>query len=109
MKKKLHAVLMALAALCVLSAPTDAEARRLRVWYDTAGEPVGFNRRSMLTEIQEALREWEYHGGGKIVLEWNGVTTRRAGGGGDDLIVGWDPTLVGTTACAVTWTYAAFQ
>jgi hypothetical protein len=106
---KLHAVLMSLAALFLLSRPPDAEARRLGVFYDTAGEPVGFNRSGMLGEIQEAMREWEYNGGGKIVLEWRGVTTGRAGGGGDNLIVGWDPTLVGTRTCAMTWTYAAFQ
>jgi hypothetical protein len=103
------ALLISLAAVAAVARTPDAEARRLRVWYDAANEPSGFNRSGMLTEIQEAMREWEQHGAGKIVLEWRGVTTRRAGGGGDELIFGWDPGLAGTTACAETWIYTAFQ
>jgi hypothetical protein len=102
-------VLFALAVLSVVARPATAQAHRIRVWYDTAGEPVPFNRTALVTEIQEAMREWEHHGAGKIVLEWRGVTRGRAGGGVDDLIFGWDPGLMGTSTCAETWVYTGFR
>lgn len=105
-QKKIVTALVS-AAACLL--PAVAHAHVTRVWYDAFNEPAGFNRQALLQTIQSSLREWEYHGRGQLALKWEGVTSNKPGGGGDDLIFGWDPSLVGSNTCAQTWIYTFAQ
>jgi hypothetical protein len=107
--KKQTKIYAALASFVACTLPAVAHAHVTRVWYDTKNEPANFVRSALLQTIQSTIREWEYHGRGQIAMKWEGVTFDKPGGGGDDLVFGWDPSLVGSTTCAQTWTYTAFQ